>query len=40
MMENLGESLTDEQVHEMLKEADRDGDGFINFQEFKRMMSK
>ena len=40
VMHNLGESLTDDQIHEMLVEADKDGDGFISFEEFRQMMSK
>nr|CDS34248.1 calmodulin [Hymenolepis microstoma] len=37
-MRNLGENLTVEQVEEMIREADVDGDGQINYQEFVRMM--
>merc|ERR1712072_478808 len=41
VMTNLGEKLTDEEVDEMLREADIDGDGQINYEEFvKMMMSK
>lgn len=37
----LGEKLTEEEVDEMIKEADVDGDGQINYEEFvKMMMSK
>eukprot|EP00761_Pharyngomonas_kirbyi_P009516 gb/GECH01009532.1/.p1 GENE.gb/GECH01009532.1/~~gb/GECH01009532.1/.p1 ORF type:complete len:150 (+),score=54.30 gb/GECH01009532.1/:1-450(+) len=37
----LGEKLTDEEADEMLKEADVDNDGQINYEEFvKMMMSK
>jgi centrin-1 len=39
-MHNLGESLTDDQIHEMLVQADRDGDGYISFEEFRQMMTK
>lgn len=31
VMMNLGEKLTDEEVHEMIKEADLDGDGLVNY---------
>merc|ERR1711924_74114 len=41
VMTNLGEKLTDEEVDEMIREADVDGDGQINYDEFvKIMMSK
>ena len=40
-MTNLGEKLTDEEVDEMIREADIDGDGKISYEEFvKMMMSK
>lgn len=38
VMTNLGEKLTDDEVDEMLREADIDGDGEINYQEFARMI--
>ena len=31
-MASLGESLNDEMLQEMIKEADLDGDNFINFE--------
>jgi calmodulin len=41
VMTNLGEALTPQEVEEMIKEADLDGDGQINYEEFvKMMMSK
>ena len=36
----LGESLTDEELQEMIDEADMDGDGEVNESEFLRMMKK
>ncbi|KAL7752820.1 hypothetical protein RI367_001823 [Sorochytrium milnesiophthora] len=36
----LGENLTDEELQEMIDEADRDGDGEINEDEFCRIMKK
>ena len=37
-MTNLGEKLTDEECDEMIREADVDGDGQINYDEFVKMM--
>ena len=40
-MTNLGERLSDSEVDEMIREADIDGDGQVNYEEFvKMMMSK
>lgn len=36
----LGEKLTDEELQEMIDEADRDGDGAISQDEFLRIMKK
>ncbi|OII70791.1 centrin [Cryptosporidium ubiquitum] len=36
----LGENITDEEIQEMIEEADRDGDGEINQEEFIRIMRK
>merc|ERR1712211_49219 len=36
----LGERLTDEELQEMIDEADRDGDGEVNNEEFQRIMKK
>ena len=38
IMTNLGEKLTDEEVDEMIREADVDGDGQINYDEFVDMV--
>ncbi|CAL9202482.1 unnamed protein product [Musa hybrid cultivar] len=38
VMTNLGEKLTDEEVDEMIREADVDGDGQINYEEFVKIM--
>lgn len=36
----LGETLTDEELREMIEEADLDGDGEVNQEEFLRIMKK
>ena len=38
VMTSLGEKVTDEEVEEMIREADIDGDGYINYEEFVRMI--
>ncbi|KAK8918895.1 hypothetical protein KSP39_PZI021151 [Platanthera zijinensis] len=35
---NLGEKLTDEEAEQMIKEADFDGDGKVNYDDFVRTM--
>jgi len=39
VMTNLGEKLSESEVAEMIREADLDGDGQINYDEFCRMMA-
>ena len=39
-MTNLGEKLTDEEVDEMIREADVDGDGQVNYDEFVKMIGQ
>ncbi|KAM0012120.1 putative EF-hand domain-containing protein [Helianthus debilis subsp. tardiflorus] len=38
VMKNLGEKLTDEEVDETIHEADVDGDGRIDYEEFVKVM--
>ena len=38
IMSILGDTLSSEEIEEMIIEADVDGDGFINYEEFVRMM--
>lgn len=38
-MTNLGEKLSDNEVDEMIREADVDGDGQINYEEFVNVRS-
>lgn len=39
VMSNLGEKLTDEEIAEMISEADVSGDGEINYEEFVSFMT-
>eukprot|EP01012_Entosiphon_sulcatum_P036090 TRINITY_DN45943_c0_g1_i1.p1 TRINITY_DN45943_c0_g1~~TRINITY_DN45943_c0_g1_i1.p1 ORF type:complete len:153 (-),score=39.45 TRINITY_DN45943_c0_g1_i1:87-545(-) len=39
ILQNLGEKLTDEEIAAMMKEADADGSGEMDYDEFKIMMS-
>ena len=36
----IGEPVTDEELREMIEEADKDGDGALNFEEFYRVMKR
>ncbi|XP_066316287.1 calmodulin-like protein 4 [Miscanthus floridulus] len=38
VMTNLGEKMTEEEVEQMIREADTDGDGQVNYDEFVLMM--
>ncbi|XP_073303515.1 calmodulin-1-like [Primulina huaijiensis] len=38
VMINLGEKLSDDEVEQMIREADLDGDGQVNYDEFVKMM--
>lgn len=40
MMLNLGEKLTEEEVVQMIREADLDGDGRVNYDEFVKIMTE
>ena len=37
-MKNLGEKMADEEVDEMIRKVDVDGDGHINYEEFFKVM--
>jgi Ca2+-binding EF-hand superfamily protein len=36
----IGENITDDEIRDMIDEADRDGDGALNFEEFYRVMKR
>jgi calmodulin len=38
VMKQLGEDLSEEQLNDMMREADSNGDGRIDFNEFCKMM--
>merc|ERR1719316_2099684 len=40
VMNNLGEQVTNEEVEEMIKEADADGDGELSFDDFLQFIQK
>ena len=40
MADDCGETMTDEELHQMMNEADRNGDGKVQFDEFYRIMKK
>ena len=40
IMAELGETLSDQELQEMITEADLDGDGQVSFDEFMRVMVK
>lgn len=39
IMKSLGEDLTDDEIQQMIREADTNGDGEIDYEEFVRMLS-
>ena len=39
VLDALGEQVTDEEIDEMIRLVDMDGDGQVNFKEFYRMAS-
>ncbi|XP_039067833.1 calmodulin-like protein 8, partial [Hibiscus syriacus] len=39
VMMKIGEKLNDEEVEQMIREADLDGDGQVNYDEFVKMMT-
>ena len=39
VMRQLGEKLSDDEIEEMIQEADKNGDGMIDYKEFVAYMS-
>ena len=39
VMMNLGEAISEEECDAMVDEADKDGDGVLNYEEFVRMLT-
>jgi len=39
VMRNIGEKITEKELEEMMRVADLDGDGRLNYEEFVRMMA-
>ena len=39
VLKQLGEKITEEEIDELMKEADADGNGYISFDEFKKIIS-
>ena len=39
VLNNLDEPVTDDEANEIIEEADTDGDGQINYEEFVRMIT-
>lgn len=40
VLTRMGEKLTDDDILNMIKEADEDGDGKVSFEEFKKLMQR
>ena len=40
VMKSIGEDLTDNDLTDMIREADKNGDGVIDFQEFSSLLLK
>jgi calmodulin len=38
VLKALGESFTEEEIDELMAEGDKDGDGFLNYEEFMNLM--
>ena len=40
IMQNLGDTLSDEEVNRFIKQSDIDRDGMVNYEEFTKVMFK
>ena len=39
-MQNMGDTLSDEEVNRFIKQSDIDRDGMVNYEEFTKVMCK
>jgi len=40
VLTKMGEKMSDDDIMNMIKEADEDGDGKVSFEEFKKLMQR
>lgn len=40
VLSRMGEKMSDDDILNMIKEADEDGDGKVSFEEFKKLMQR
>lgn len=40
VLHKMGENLSDDDIKNLIKEADEDGDGKVSFEDFKKLMTR